>query len=532
MKMRKTRDDFQALEQIYSQDVGWNEALAVMLDILLDIREESQKELNELTFSAEALQKWRTIANTLLSIPMEKEVKNLSERSKQRIDAYSKQLEEYTALSESSHKEIQIAAEKENSLRAQMEAFEKELAKLKARKRTAAELGERIESLKNEIGNLRTISVGELERLQHQLIEEKREKQDLLDKYQKASASLQILTDECESLKTDSNEILRKIDAAKQRKYDAELTMQQKNAELQDDEKTYRDLMTSLASLDEKIDRQKESVKGVNEEIVNKNVELQELLRQGTAAQSELDNTVAQLQTAKAKRDDLLTRHQQLQSEFGGIIAQIANLQSESPDLKKRLEEQKALLEEERNKQNGEIQLLSDQVSELNERVGEANAKISELSIAKNSAEEEFARREKTSKEISADIEKVKLQLAETEKHCIELNGQKEDLLNRRRLYESDIKEYEAFFDSEECRRVRLEIRQYRAVIDEYQAAVSELFQTKGIVFSDKLVELAEPFQKKKNNLRNELNEIQDSLDHLNTDYLRIIQEVEERVSL
>ena len=112
MRMRKTKDDLQVLEQIHPQGIGWNEMLAFMMDVFLDVRDETQRELNELEFNSEALQKWRSIANTMLSIPMDHEVDALSERSRQRLDSYRKQLDDYVKKSDSLQKEqihLQIA---------------------------------------------------------------------------------------------------------------------------------------------------------------------------------------------------------------------------------------------------------------------------------------------------------------------------------------------------------------------------------------------------------------------------------------
>lgn len=532
MRMRKTRDDFQVLAEIHPQGIGWNEMLALMMDIFLDVRDETQRELNELEFNAESLQKWRTIANTMLSIPMDHEADALSERSRQRLDSYRKQLADYVKESDSVQKELQAASEEERRLQAQLEEHEKTCEKLKARKRSAAELRDQIESLKQEIDSIKHVSVGDLEKIKSRLTDEIEEKNRLLEDYRQASARLQNLTDECERLQSDYDSIQAKLETVKDKKINYETGIIRKTGELEDTEKICQELQTSVEDLDEKISSVKISVKSKNDEIVNKKIELQEKLKEQSSAQLALDNTLEQIKTAKAERDELAARHQQMESEFDGITAQIANLKSESPDLRKRIEEQKAQLEDVRNQQDGEIQMLSRQIDDLNESIGETNARLSELSVEKSAAEERLSQRDTEKEKISAEVDRLQAQIGKLEQSCIELNGKKDELLNRRNLYANDIAEFKKFFDSDQCRQIQQEIQRYSMIIDEYQAAVTELFQTKGIVFADKLADLNEPYQRKKDLLREELNEIRDSFAQLDTDYLTIIEALEERVSL
>ena len=261
-----------------------------------------------------------------------------------------------------------------------------------------------------------------------------------------------------------------------------------------------------------------------------KNVELQEQKKLLSATQIDRDNRSEQVINAKNARDELLRENEQLEGELSSITEQIVDLKSQRPDLKNRIEEQRAVLEAERENQDAEIQLLSQQVSELKAQAMEADAKVGSLSSEMNAYEEKLRSGMRRAEELTDEINALSEEISLAENRCIELNGEKNDLINRRQRYSDDIYEYEQFFDSQECQKTREDIKRYGLIIDEYRNAIATLFGRPAYV--EQLGELKAGYREMKQRLGYEMADIQNLYNNLSMDYINVVQEIEERVKL
>ena len=70
MRLDKTLGDIKIIGGISPGDIGLYEVLDIVLDLLLDVRQETGKELSGLTVSGEAAAKWIAVVNALQSIPI------------------------------------------------------------------------------------------------------------------------------------------------------------------------------------------------------------------------------------------------------------------------------------------------------------------------------------------------------------------------------------------------------------------------------------------------------------------------------
>ena len=532
MKLVKTHNDLQLLRQLSPMKIGWSEMLAVMMDIFLDARDESGRELDEMEFSNEAFSQWRSLANTLLSAPMQSAILGMPERSRKRIEAYREQLEEYNDAAQGVQKELKAYADEEACLRGKIRENEQTLERLKLSKKTIAELSEHNEALRQEIDGIKDVDADELRRMEAQLMHEREVRKKRQEEYDRVYGELNQLNAENNMLNAEIETMEKKISSVRQSNSEAEAKRAADKLELEKLNYSLDTLQITVRNIDSETESLKTAIKNCNETIVDKKVELKDLQSRLAVEEASMHNTQEQVLSAKSDRDELLVQRHQLQSELDGIISQISELQSEIPGLKKRIEEQKIKLKEEENLKDEETQQLSREVSELNQKVGEANARIGSLTTEKKLVQEKLDAVEKSAKDIEAVIENLKQEIDELNQRRNKLDSDKETLLHKKVLYENDISEYERFFDSGQCRQTREMIERYGMIIDEYRSAISMLFHTKVGIYVDQLPELDESYRMMREQLSGELRELQRQYEQLSSDYLYIIKSVEERVKL
>ena len=75
-----------------SRDVGLYELFNIILDLMLDIRTETGRELSDLPVNADAAAKWIAVANALLSVPIEADNLAISERRAKRLTQLQNEL--------------------------------------------------------------------------------------------------------------------------------------------------------------------------------------------------------------------------------------------------------------------------------------------------------------------------------------------------------------------------------------------------------------------------------------------------------
>ena len=531
MKMKKTRDSFRELEHLSPQEVNCDVVLGVMQDILQDVHDESMRDFKDMEFSKSALERWRNLSNALLSVQMDSSLSGLSDRSRQRVESYRKQLEDFSSKSDDVRREMREIANEEQELTAQLHKYEEELARLKERKRKAAEISDRIEAVKQEISSIQNVSVADLTKLLQQLTLEKEEKQKRSTDYTRYTVFLRTATEENEKLKANIDSTQSMIEQKQREKTEFEMLNSRKLDELSTAESSYEELIRTVSDLDSRISSCKDKISACNEAVMNKQIELKKQTSELNLTKASLQNTEEQIAIAKAKQEELAVQNRLKQSALEAIIAEIDNLQSAAPDLQKRIEDQKLLLEKERSSQEDEIQRMSLEVSDLNKQIGAAAAKLSTLLSEKTAVEKKLQEDQRQLEEAEDAMAEVRKEIDELGARRIKLKSEQDALFRQKEIYLDDIKKFRDFFDSEDCRRTRAEIDSYGRVIDEYNSAVATIFQTKN-AFVNQLEDLSGQYREMRDRLRNQLTELQRQYQQLSKDYIDVIIFIEEKVKL
>lgn len=86
MRFEKTTGDLTIVNSISPREIGLYEVFNIMLDLLLDVRNETGRELNSIKVSEQAVAKWIAVVNALLSVPVEAGKANMTRRRSERLE--------------------------------------------------------------------------------------------------------------------------------------------------------------------------------------------------------------------------------------------------------------------------------------------------------------------------------------------------------------------------------------------------------------------------------------------------------------
>lgn len=539
MRFDKTVGDIQMLQQNPNHKVGWSEALDLMLNILLDIRTETNRELKDLDVNDEAVAKWRSVATAMLSVPMEAAAQGMAERSRTRLEALRERLaEEAAAVSDTEQQTAQCRLE-EQQLHKQLEDNEEKYKQLEQLQQTVEQLRHQISALERDISEIQDVNEDELKAAVERLRLKKEEKKKQSDTYEDYVKRLQSAAEECVQLEesiAEEREKLRLADEELQKSRE-ELNGVEAERREKDIRKTQLDsecerLRQDMLAVDADIrDRQKD-IEACNNEIVEKNIELNKQKGLLVSAQSSRDNVEQQTRIAREKKEELENEAAQLKRELDEVSGQIADLESQNPELKASLDDSKETLSRKIKNKDEELQRLTQEVNGLNERITQADREYRDLCAKKSADEESLAECNTRLQELQESIKRIEEETEDCKAQKQKLWIRRQHLTEQKQQYAEDIQKYQDFFNSDECRETQDTIAQYSRVIEVYQNGINALFNKSTITYAEQLADLDDSYQAKKYKLKQELDALRMQLDMLSTDYLYVVYEIERKVKL
>ena len=155
MRFGKTLSDIRSLGSVSGGDIGLYEILDILLDVLLDAGQETNRQLSALPVSAEAAAKWVAVATALNSIPFEAEtLAALTGRRRDKLLRLQKELAEKEAGARRAAKEAEALKKEEDQLTERIEQCGKKAEALRRLQQTVAEMQAEAERLETEIADL------------------------------------------------------------------------------------------------------------------------------------------------------------------------------------------------------------------------------------------------------------------------------------------------------------------------------------------------------------------------------------------
>ena len=539
MRFDKTVGDIQMLQQNPNHKVGWSEALDLMLNILLDIRTETNRELKDLDVNDEAVAKWRAVATARLSVPVEAAAQGMAERSRTRLEALRERLaEEAAAVSDTEQQTAQCRLE-EQQLHKQLDDNKEKYKQLEQLQQTVEELRHQISALERDISEIQDVNEDEMKAAVERLRLKKEEKKKQSDTYEDYVKRLQAAAEECVQLEesiAEEREKLRLADEELQKSRE-ELNGVEAQRREKDIRKTQLDsecerLRQDMLAVDADIrDRQKD-IEACNNEIVEKNIELNKQKGLLLGAQSSRDNVEQQTRIAREKKEELENEAAQLKRELDEVSGQIADLESQNSELKASLDDSKETLSQKIKNKDEEIQRLTQEVNGLNERITQADRECRDLCAKKSADEESLEECNTRLQELQESIKRIEEETEDCKAQKQKLWIRQQHLTEQKQQYAEDIQKYQDFFNSDECRETQDTIAQYSRVIEVYQNGINALFNKSTITYAEQLADLDDSYQAKKYKLKQELDALRMQLDMLSTDYLYVVYEIERKVKL
>ena len=319
MRFDKTVGDIQMLQQNPNHKVGWSEALDLMLNILLDIRTETNRELKDLDVNDEAVTKWRSVATAMLSVPMEAAAQGMAERSRTRLEALRERLaEEAAAVSDTEQQTAQCRLE-EQRLHKQLDDNKEKYKQLELLQQTVEEMRHQISALERDISEIQDVNEDELKAAVERLRLKKEEKKKQSDTYEDYVKRLQAAAEQCVQLEesiAEEREKLRLADEELQKSRE-ELNSVEAERREKDSRKTQLDsecerLRQDMLAVDAVIRDRQRDIEACNNKIVEKNIELNKQKGLLLSAQSSRDNVEKQTRIAREKKEELENEAAQL----------------------------------------------------------------------------------------------------------------------------------------------------------------------------------------------------------------------------
>lgn len=539
MRFDKTVGDIQMLQQNPSHKVGWSEALDLMLNILLDIRTETNRELKDLDVNDEAVTKWRSVATAMLSVPMEAAAQGMAERSRTRLEALRERLaEEAAAVSNTEQQTAQCRLE-EQRLHKQLDDNKEKYKQLELLQQTVEELRHQISALERDISEIQDVNEDELKAAVERLRLKKEEKKKQSDTYEDYVKRLQATAEQCVQLEesiAEEREKLRLADEELQKSRE-ELNSVEAERREKDSRKIQLDsecerLRQDMLAVDADIRDRQRDIEACNNKIVEKNIELNKQKGLLLSAQSSRDNVEKQTRIAREQKEELENEAAQLKRELDEVSGQIADLESQNPELKASLDDSKETLSQKIKNKDEELQRLTQEVNKLNEQITQADRECRDLCAKKSADEESLADCNTRLQELQNNINRIEEEIEDCKAQKQKLWIRQQHLTEQKQQYAEDIQKYQDFFNSDECRETQDTIAQYSRIIEVYQNGINALFNKSTITYAEQLADLDDSYQAKKYKLKQELEALRMQLDMLSTDYLYVVYEIERKVKL
>lgn len=370
MRLDKTLGDIKIIGGISPGDIGLYEVLNIVLDLLLDVRQETGKELSGLTVSGEAAAKWIAVVNALQSIPIEENAALLTKRRREKLPLLKKALAEREEAARSATAELETLQSREERLLKKQRDYQARLDELGQLRQSVSSLKADIQSMEAELAVCENIDLGAVRERRDRLQKMKDDRQRRIAVFNEYNTQLQDAIAALEKTKAEVNAVCDQIAQTERQQQQSEQELLEKQEALHQAKMTY--------------DRRQDQI---GEELA--------------AAQAELEKLQAAYQNRCAERDTLhnaLDGHQQRAQELDGEINRILDeikaqeqqceaCRSKTESLERDLAQAQALAEQAQE----ELQALDDRrkdalwkLSALKERKSDFETKYQALMEDKN----------------------------------------------------------------------------------------------------------------------------------------------------
>ena len=239
MRLDKTLGDIKIVGGISPGDIGLYEVLDIVLDLLLDVRQETGKELSGLTVSGEAAAKWIAVVNALQSIPIEENAALLTKRRREKLPLLKKALAEREEAARSATAELETLQSREERLLKKQRDYQARLDELGQLRQSVSSLEADIQSLEAELAVCENIDLGAVKERRDRLQKMKDDRQRRIAVFNEYNTQLQDAIAALEKTKAEVNAVCDQIAQTERQQQQSEQELLEKQEALHQAKMTY-----------------------------------------------------------------------------------------------------------------------------------------------------------------------------------------------------------------------------------------------------------------------------------------------------
>ena len=427
MKFQKTSNTLQAVARLSPEQLGLNEVLAVILDVLDDAKKETGiADFSRLQKNEEAVGKWLAICRAFLGTGIDQDASILSEKKKEKVEKLAASLRD-------KDQELEKLNNETENLSLQLRSLQRDMDELEAEREKHAETEKRVRSLEREVTALQrdldSYTVRDPAELEEKIkkLQEQKDISALLSAQMRVTETeLSQATQAYKSLTSQSREMEEGLTRTKNDI--ASETARQESLARQIE--LNRNLLTETQQKTETLARENEALT---------EVQIPEAKKALDKMNEENGQYFANLQTLQ---NDINTKKTLLQESTGELDAvkkllEELRLSTEQAKLDIESEKENQVREEERNK------TLNAELSELRATVGAVISKNEELAgeLIPN-AQKRLEVLKENREELSRSLVSLDQQVGETDQ---EIKSQQEKLSQEENLLAEKKEEVEEF---------------------------------------------------------------------------------------
>lgn len=424
MRFEKTTGDLTIVNSISPREIGLYEVFNIMLDLLLDVRNETGRELNSIKVSEQAVAKWIAVVNALLSVPVEAGKVNMTRRRSERLEQLQKDLKRKAESVSQTEKEITSLLEEEQQLEQKLNSYREEHEKLSALKQKKERYEGEIRQLKADIEAIDKIDYEVIAERRNQLIKTKADKEKRLQAFNEYNEQLDVLLRELEQTNSSIAAVNHRI---------AE-TEKQNNA-------AQSELQKSLLLIEQKQQEQQTAM----EELAAETGKQELLLRQKTeAVQAKQEELQSVLEKTEAQEAEIGSLNQKIEQARNNLSEQLKTIEAAKVKIKQSEEETAAVTAEKENaqkelqKRNEEIRKLKWETEELSERNAAFQQKQEELQSEKEQLDRTVAECCESINRSNAELARMRNEMQQREETLRETESEMEIADNQLRKAEQE----------------------------------------------------------------------------------------------
>ena len=214
MKFEKIRSDLRLMDRVPGNEIGLNDILQLIQDVLLDTIDETGMEFSSFSMKEDDVKSWLSVCRSLSSISADRVMQGgMSDRRKDRVRQTSSKIHEMMDEMSGIEGEINILNTQKKELDAKKESYQTLLDKKAKTEQQVADLKEEIDHLEIKLRSFSDVNTDALQQKKQECEKALREKNTILKEIQQLEDEQSKAEEELSLLKEQNKQLQEKKEA-------------------------------------------------------------------------------------------------------------------------------------------------------------------------------------------------------------------------------------------------------------------------------------------------------------------------------